>query len=112
MTVPSIPETFLKGFRPDTFNGRYRDTRAEDWLIRFERYCKAANISETGQDRIICAGLLLTDAASRWYEQLGTITDAVIDGRSLSPYQVFKYKFRQRFVNANNAEDACNRDRP
>ena len=30
----------------------------------------------------------------------------MINGKRLSPYQVFKYKFRQRFVNANDAEDA------
>ncbi|KAK3806568.1 MAG: hypothetical protein J3R72DRAFT_507192 [Linnemannia gamsii] len=63
--MSSIPETFLKSYRPETFDGRYRDTRAEDWLIRFERYCNAARIPETGQDRILCAGLLLTDSASR-----------------------------------------------
>ena len=106
MATPLIPETFLKGLRPDTFNGRYRDTRAEDWLVRFERYCNAAHIPETGQDRILCAGLLLTDGASRWYDQLGTIAATTVNGQDLSAYQVFKYKFRQRFVNANDAEDA------
>jgi len=109
--MSSIPETFLKSYRPETFDGRHRDTRAEDWLVRFERYCSAARISETGQDRILCAGLLLTDGASRWYDQLGTITGALINGTSLSPYGVFKYKFRQRFVNSNDAEDAFDRIR-
>lgn len=102
----SIPANLLKGLRPDTFNGRYRDNRAEDWLVRFERYCRLANIAETGQDRVLYAGMLMTDGASRWYEQLGTITEATVDGRTLSPYQVFKNKFRQRFMNANDAEDA------
>ncbi|KAF9305305.1 hypothetical protein BG003_001398, partial [Podila horticola] len=106
MSTPSIPEAFLKSLRPDTFNGRHRDTRAEDWLVRFERYCNAAHIPEIGQDRILCAGLLLIDGASRWYDQLGTISEAMINGKRLSPYQVFKYKFRQRFVNSNDAEDA------
>ncbi|KFH68194.1 hypothetical protein MVEG_06923 [Podila verticillata NRRL 6337] len=106
MATPLIPETFLKGLRPDTFNGRYRDTRAEDWLVRFERYCNAAHIPETGQDRILCAGLLLTDGASCWYDQLGTIAATTVNGQDLSAYQVFKYKFRQCFVNANDAEDA------
>ncbi|KAG0318228.1 hypothetical protein BG000_004301 [Podila horticola] len=104
--TPSIPETFLKSLHPDTFDGRYRDTHAEDWLVRFERYCNAAHIPETGQDRILCAGLLLTEGASRWYEQLGSIASATINGKMLTPYQVFKYKFRQRFVNTNDAEDA------
>ncbi|KFH65017.1 hypothetical protein MVEG_08498 [Podila verticillata NRRL 6337] len=102
----SIPANLLKGLRPDTFNGRYRDNRAEDWLVRFERYCRLANIAETGQDRVLYAGMLMTDGASRWYEQLGTITETTVDGRTLSPYQVFKNKFRQRFMNANDAEDA------
>lgn len=104
--APSVPETFLKSFRPDTFDGRHRDTRAEDWLTRFERYCNAAGIPATGQDRILCAGLLLVDGASRWFDQLGPINDAKIDGEDLSAYQVFKKKFRQRFVNTNNAEEA------
>ncbi|KAF9117243.1 hypothetical protein BGW39_002416 [Mortierella sp. 14UC] len=107
--MSAIPETFLKSYRPETFDGRHRDIRAEDWLIRFERYCKAARIPETGQDRILCAGLLLTDSASRWYDQLGTISEATINGTSLSPYGVFKYKFRQRFVDSNDAEDAFDR---
>ncbi|KFH67590.1 hypothetical protein MVEG_06322 [Podila verticillata NRRL 6337] len=94
----SIPKAFLESIRLDTFNGRHRDTRAEDWLVRFERYCNAARIPETGQDRILCAGLLLIDDASRWYDQLGTIAEATIDGKNLSAYQVFKYKFHQRFV--------------
>jgi len=102
----SIPATFLKSLRPDSFNGRYRDNRAEDWLDRFDRYCNLIQVAETGQDRILCASMLLIDAASRWYKQLGTITEATINGRRLTPYQVFQYKFRQRFVNANDAEDA------
>ncbi|KAG0065889.1 hypothetical protein BGZ92_005450, partial [Podila epicladia] len=32
--------------------------------------------------------------------------EALIDGKTLSPYQVFKYKFHHRFINANDAEDA------
>ncbi|KAG0007374.1 hypothetical protein BGZ81_004946, partial [Podila clonocystis] len=110
-SASTIPETFLKGLRPDTFNGRFRDSRAEDWFIRFEQYCNVAKIAETGQDRILCASLLLTEAAARWYHQLGPISDAVIDDRKLSPYEVFKYKFRQHFVNANDAEDAFDRIR-
>ncbi|KAG0066186.1 hypothetical protein BGZ93_002751, partial [Podila epicladia] len=106
MSTHSIPEALLKALRPDTFNGRYRDVRAEDWFVRFERYCNAARISETGQDRILCAGLLLTEGASRWFDQLGTITAARINGVDLSPYGVFKYKFRQRFVDANDSENA------
>ncbi|KAF9271648.1 hypothetical protein BGZ74_005760, partial [Mortierella antarctica] len=34
------------------------------------------------------------------------ITEATINGQTLSPYQVFRYKFRQHFVNVNDAEDA------
>ena len=48
----------------------------------------------------------MIDDASRWYEQLSEITEATIDGQKLSAYQVFKFKFRQRFINANDAEDA------
>ena len=44
--------------------------------------------------------------ASHWYEQLGEITDAMIDGQQLSAYQVFKFKFHQYFINTNDAEDA------
>jgi len=102
----SIPNAFLESVFPKTFNGRHRDSRAEDWLVYFERYCNAAHIAETGQDRVHCAGLLLTGDASRWYKRLGTIAEATVDGKRLSPYQVFKYKFRQRFINANYAEDA------
>lgn len=104
--APSVPESFLKSFRPETFDGRHRDTRAEDWLIRFERFCNAAGIPATGHERIHCIGLLLVDGASRWFDQLGPINNAVIDGENLTAYQVFKRKFRQRFVNANNAEEA------
>ncbi|KAG0310809.1 hypothetical protein BG000_006896, partial [Podila horticola] len=102
MNQSSIPVAILESLRPDTFNGRYRDSCAEDWLARFERYCNVAKIADTGQDRILFASLLLTEVASRWFDQLGTITDAMIDGKRLSPYQVFKYRFRQRFFNAND----------
>ena len=54
--------SFLKSLRPDSFNGRYRDSRAEDWFDRFERYCNAIQVPETGQDRILYAGLLLIDS--------------------------------------------------
>ncbi|KAF9272772.1 hypothetical protein BGZ68_002111, partial [Mortierella alpina] len=37
---------------------------------------------------------------------LGPIVNTVVNGRNLSPYQVFKKKFRQRFVKTNDAEDA------
>ncbi|KAF9280690.1 hypothetical protein BGZ74_002553, partial [Mortierella antarctica] len=104
--APSILETLLKGSCPDPFNGRFRDAHAEDWLARFERFCNLAKVDDTGQDRILYTGILMTDAASRWYDQLGTITEATINGQMLSPYQVFQYKFRQRFVNVNDAEDA------
>lgn len=104
--MSTIPATFLKSFRPDTFDGRFRDTRAEDWLDRFERYCEAAEIPATGQERILCAGLLMINGASRWFKQLGTLTATTINNVPLTPYQVFKYKFRQRFVNSNDAEDA------
>ncbi|KAG0355252.1 hypothetical protein BG005_005815, partial [Podila minutissima] len=74
-----LPE-ILENYRLETFDGRRRrGTRAEDWFIRFERYCNVAGIPETGQDRILCAGLLLTDNASRWYDQLGTVTSATIN---------------------------------
>lgn len=109
--MSTIPETFLKSYRPETFDGKFRDARAEDWLVRFERYCSAARIAETGQERILCAGLLLTGNASRWYDQLGTIIGTTIGGRSLTPYEVFKYRFRQRFINSNEAEDAFDRIR-
>jgi len=46
--------------------------------------------------------------ASCWYEQLSEITKAMIDGQNLSSYQVFKFKFHQRFINTNDAEDAFN----
>ncbi|KAF9270936.1 hypothetical protein BGZ74_006753, partial [Mortierella antarctica] len=82
-------EDHLKGLHPKTFDGRFRDARAEDWLVRFERYCKTASIPETGEHRILYAGLLMIDDASRWYEQLGEITEATIDGQQLSAYQVF-----------------------
>ena len=109
--MTTIPETFLKSYRPETFDGRFRDARAEDWLIRFERYCSAARIAETGSERILCAGLLLTGNASRWYDQLGTIIGLTIGGKALTPYEVFKYRFRQRFINSNEAEDAFDRIR-
>lgn len=89
MSTSSILDAFLESLRLDTFNGRHRDTRAEDWLVRFERYCNAAHIAETGQDRILCTGLLLTEDASRWYSLLGPIVEAIIDGKRLTPYQVF-----------------------
>lgn len=106
MSHHPIPDSLLKSLRPDTFKGQHRDFHAEDWLVRFERYCKAAHISEDGQDRILCAGLLLTEGASRWFEQLGTITAARINNVDLTPYEVFKYKFRQRFVDTNDSENA------
>jgi len=109
--MTTIPETFLKSYRPETFDGRFRDARAEDWLKRFERYCAAARIAETGQERILCAGLLLTGNASRWYDQLGTIIGTTIGDKALSPYEDFKYRFRQRFINSNEAEDAFDRIR-
>jgi hypothetical protein len=104
--MSTIPATFLKSFRPDTFDGRFRDTRAEDWLDRFERYCDAAEISTTGQECIICASLLMINAASRWFKQLGTLAATTINNTPFTPYEVFKYKFRQCFVNSNDAEDA------
>jgi hypothetical protein len=55
--------------------------------------------------------MLFTDNASRWYQQLGTISEAVINGKTLTPYEVFKYKFRQHFVNSNDAENAFNQIR-
>ncbi|KAG0007626.1 hypothetical protein BGZ81_004742, partial [Podila clonocystis] len=106
MSMLLVPETFLKSLHPNTFNGRFRDAHAEDWFDHFEEYCKVAQIPETGQHRIQCASLLFTDAAFRWYKQLGTIAEAKIDGKKYTPYEVFRYKFRQRFVNANDAEDA------
>lgn len=106
MATHPVPEALLKALRPDTFNGRYRDVRAEDWFVRFERYCNAARISEDGQDRILCAGLLLTEGASRWFDQLGHIEPTRIHDVDLSAYAVFKYKFRQRFVDANDSENA------
>jgi len=63
-------------------------------------------IPETGQNRILYAGLLMIDDASHWYEQLGEIAKAMIDGQNLSAYQVFKFKFHQRFINTNDTEDA------
>ena len=46
---PLIPESLLKSLQPKTFDGRFRDARAKDWLVRFERYCKTTSIPETGQ---------------------------------------------------------------
>ncbi|KAG0037412.1 hypothetical protein BGZ83_003454 [Gryganskiella cystojenkinii] len=109
--MTTIPETFLKSYCPETFDGRFRDARAEDWLTRFERYCATARIAETGQERILCAGLLLTGNASRWYDQLGMIIGTTIRGKALTPYEVFKYQFRQRFINSNEAEEAFDRIR-
>lgn len=108
MSAPtnSIPAILLKNLRPNTFDGRYRDVRAEDWFDRFERYCDAAQISAEGQDRILSAGLLLTDGASRWFKQLGPVNPARINNANLNAYQVFKYKFRQRFVDTNDHENA------
>ncbi|KAF9325261.1 hypothetical protein BG006_011254 [Podila minutissima] len=105
----SALETFLINHRPEAFDGRHRDTRAEDWLIRFDRYCNAAQVPETGQVRILFAGLLLTESASIWYDQLGTITSARINGVDISPYGVFQYKFRQRYVTSYDAKDAFGR---
>ena len=50
----------------------------------------------------------MIDNASCWYKQLGEITEAMINSQKLSAYQVFKFKFHQCFINANNAEDAFN----
>jgi hypothetical protein len=99
-------KALLKGLHPEKFSGRFRDHRAADWLVHFERFCKVSKIDAIGQDRIDLAGLLMTDVASQWFDQLGDITDSIIDGKQLSAYEVFKYKFRQRFVNLNDAEDA------
>ena len=33
---PLIPESLLKSLQPKTFDSRFRDARAEDWLVRFE----------------------------------------------------------------------------
>ncbi len=104
--MSTIPVTFLKAYRPDTFDGSLRDSRAEDWLTRFLRYCNAAEISEDGQERITCAGLLFTGNASRWFDQLGTIEGMTLLGVDHSPYETFLFRFRQRFINANDAEDA------
>jgi len=48
----------------------------------------------------------MIDDASHWYEQLSKITDATINGQQLLAYQVFKFKFRQCFINTNDAKDA------
>jgi hypothetical protein len=48
----------------------------------------------------------MINGASQWFKQLGTLTAMTINNTPLTAYQVFKYKFRQRFVNSNNAEDA------
>ena len=102
----AVPGTFLKSLRPDPFSGQYRDSRAEDWMTKFERYCDAAQISAAGLARVRCAGLLMKENASRWYDQLGAPESTTIDGKNLSPYEVFKYRFQQRFINVNDAENA------
>lgn len=101
-------EDHLKGLCPKTFNGRYQDSHAEDWLVCFEWYCKATMIPETGQNWILYTGLLMIDDASCWYEQLSEITNATIDSQQLSAYQVFKFKFCQCFINTNHTKDAFN----
>ena len=103
---PLIPESLLKSLQPKTFDSWFHDAHTEDWLVRFEWYCKTTLIPETGQHRILYAGLLMIDDASHWYEQLSEITKAMIDGQKLSAYQVFKFKFHQCFINADDAEDA------
>ena len=61
---------------------------------------------EAGHDHILCADLLMADDALRWFDQLGAITDTVVNGENISAFQVFKTKFRQRFVDANDSENA------
>ncbi|KAG0007632.1 hypothetical protein BGZ81_004740, partial [Podila clonocystis] len=102
----TIPKDFLKSLRPETFNGLHRDHCAENWFDRYERYCDAAEIPETGQARIRCAGLLFTDSASVWYKRLGMIGPATVNNQNLSAYDVFKLKFRQCFIDVNDAENA------
>ncbi|GJJ75508.1 hypothetical protein EMPS_07866 [Entomortierella parvispora] len=107
-----FPESILRGLRPEPFDGKHRDHRAENWFIRFERYCNAAQVSAQGQDRITFASLLLTGVVSQWFEQLGTIEATMTtDGKHMSAYDVFKNKFRQQFINANDSFDAFDRIR-
>ncbi|KAF9395260.1 hypothetical protein BGZ94_006585, partial [Podila epigama] len=101
-----VPKAFLKCMQPQPFSGRNRDKRTDTWLDTFESYCDATGVPTTGNSRIVCASLLLTDVARKWYKQLGPIEAAVIQGKSMTPYEVFRFKFRQRFCNANESDDA------
>lgn len=100
-------DNFLKSFRPDRFDGRARDARAEDWLISLERYCDVARIPSTGKARVQCAALLMTGDASRWYAEIEKDLDDPT--KELQTYELFKTMFRERFVNTYDADDAFDR---
>lgn len=97
-------DNFLKAFRPDRFDGRVRDARAEDWLVAFDRYCDVAKIPKTGSARVQCAALLMIGDASRWYSEIESDLDD--PSNKDEPYETFKTKFRERFVKTFDADDA------
>ncbi|KAG0221185.1 hypothetical protein BGW42_008182, partial [Actinomortierella wolfii] len=98
-SVPLVPEAFLKAFRPATFDGKLRDSRAEDWLMSFQRYCTFLNITDQNM-AANCLALLLTGDASRWFE----IVRDTIDPNN--PFEDLKAKFRARFIQSHDADDA------
>lgn len=97
-------DNFLKAFRPDKFDGRARDARAEDWLVAFDRYCDVAKIPKTGDARVQCAALLMIADASRWFVEIEDDLGKL--GTNGESYELFKTKFRERFVNTYDADDA------
>ncbi|KAF9154657.1 hypothetical protein DFQ26_000179 [Actinomortierella ambigua] len=76
-----------------------RDARAEDWLVGFDRYRCALGL--THQTTIAnCMMLLFIGDASRWFEMVRETIDTT------RPYDDLRAKFRQRFVQSHDADDA------
>lgn len=98
-----ITDGLLRYLANHTFDGSARDARAEDWLIRFERICMAFSKDITADEMYAAATLSLIKDASRWYEN---IKDSIKATATHSIYVVFKTKFRERFIQEHDANDA------
>ncbi|KAF9149524.1 hypothetical protein DFQ26_001922 [Actinomortierella ambigua] len=76
-----------------------RDAQAEDWLIAFDRYRGALGLIH--QTTIAnCMMLLFVGDASRWFEMIRETIDQT------NPYDDLRLKFRARFVQSHDADDA------